>query len=911
MVSKRIRFLAAIMTAVIIIASIPMSVFANNNDDDFSVVMSIEGLTLGQGMYVEPKAYTLNEINTFLATEGYGPYEKQDLTAGMATLAMLIDNGLEYEITGNWESDAYISCIKNIDKGEIDIPSVIADNGGPSNDSNDGNDDDFLGEFDYASMSGWMITVNDLMIPVGCSQFGLMQSKEQNYEGYQDYGNTFVIRWHFTLWGYGADLGFNSGWGSQPYFDHVNKDMLYAEYAKCTDADAKSSALSVMENLTATQAQVDAALNELKAANSESSKPQYDVKTVLNATMAQMAVNVPEPVFASVGGEWTVISLARGGYYAPDSDYFNDYYNRIVETVNTTASKVSSKNGALHRVKSTENSRLILALTSIGKDPASVGDWNLIKPFDDFTWIKKQGINGPIFALIALDSNNYQTENSTIRQQCVDYILGKQLADGGWALSGTSADPDITSMALQSLAKYKSQPAVSEAANKAFSCLSSIQNDNGGYSSWGSVNSESIAQVIVACTAWGINPNTDKRFVKNGSSAVDALMKFYIESGHGFAHVLEDNGGYTGGEVNSMATDQACYALIAYNRFIDGKSSLYDMTDVKASETKEIKTSVSVPEKIENLAGTTFNAIINLDAWDANAGYKLIDCIVNVPSVLDVTDVQVGSRISGGQLRYNLESETGKLRIVYFDPQNGQKISVSGNTFPAEFVIISFKLKQDIDINETGSLDITLSDMTIKKGSDTDKSDSTVTIDTSNGSASVKVVKGITFSAMKLYSGDGSDLIPNGRTAVAVVVTGVKDGTKIVFNDGKNVINMRFSTEITKKTGVSTYVLMTDGDDISKFSDKANYTVSEETGDSIVFGDSNGDGIINAQDALAVADMWLRKSKAPNNDAVLALNVNGDERINTSDALAIVEHFVDGDEFAIVNIASAIKNEMK
>ena len=44
----------------------------------------------------------------------------------------------------------------------------------------------------------------------------------------------------------------------------------------------------------------------------------------------------------------------------------------------------------------------MLALTAIGKDPASVAGFNLLKPLADFEQVTKQGINGTIFALLAL-----------------------------------------------------------------------------------------------------------------------------------------------------------------------------------------------------------------------------------------------------------------------------------------------------------------------------------------------------------------------------------------------------------------------------------------------------------------------------------------------------------------------------
>ena len=231
-------------------------------------------------------------------------------------------------------------------------------------------------------------------------------------------------------------------------------------------------------------------------------------------------------------------------------------------------------NGALHKSKSTDNSRVILALSSIGRDATAVGNWNLTTPYEDFKWIKKQGINGAIFALIALDTRNYQTTDETIRQQCIDFILGRQLADGGWALSGNVSDPDVTAMALQSLYPYKDSPEVLSAAEIALTCLSNMQNEDGGFASWGTVNSESCAQVIVALTTWGINPDTDSRFIKNDKSVIDNILTYFAENDAMFKHVITGQG-------DAMATDQACYALIAYDRFLKGKTSLYDMSDTK------------------------------------------------------------------------------------------------------------------------------------------------------------------------------------------------------------------------------------------------------------------------------------------------------------------------------------------
>lgn len=894
------RLLAAVL-AVVMLASLSFVAFAAQGDDDeFKVVVSMEGLTLGQGLYYEPQAYTLSEINALLATEGYGPLDRTEVTAGLATLAFFIDHGIDYTMTGDWADSAYVSSVKGVDKGYLDIPSVITENGGPSNDENDGNDDEYLGEFDYDSMSGWMITVNDFMINVGCAGW-YFDNEDQKALCPSDLGNTYVVRWQFTLHGYGADLGVDTGWGMPAYFEGAKKAALYAAYANCTDAAKKAQVMSVMENLTATQDEVDAAVAVLTA---DDSGDKADYKTTLNETMAQLAATVTEPSFGTGAGEWTVLSLARGNYYDTGDKYFEDYYSRIEETVKEKAASVNL-NGALHKVKSTENSRLIMALSAIGKDPTKVGGVDLVGAYsaNGFSWIKKQGLNGPVFALIALDTYNYKTSDATIRQQCVNYILEAELSGGGWALSGTAADPDMTAMALQALAKYADNADVKAAAERGFAALSSIQKDNGGYASWGSVNSESIAQVIVACTAWGIDPSTDSRFVKSGGSAVDALLEFYIPEGKGFAHVLETTGGYAGGEVNAMATDQACYALVAYDRFVNGKNALYDMTDVTHPEPAGISASISLPAEISNKKGTTFNAIVSVSDWDSEAGWKLVDATLSIPENVTVTGVTMGSRVSGGNVIYNLDN--GKLRIVYFDAENNSTIEVSGTSFPAEFFIIGLELTDDISVKNKGEITISVDDMNLKKSSD-DSDDTAVTVvNTATAKATSDVVKGVSFVAKCLYVGDGVDLIPTDKMAIAVSATELCDGSQISYKDGA--VKLHYSRLLSEKLGVCTYVAMVSADtDLSAFSNAANYTYDEtETADALDFGDTNSDGVINAQDALNAANAWLRKTDAPDDEAILRTNVTGDGRINTSDALGIVENFVNGDDFGVVAKAAA------
>lgn len=293
-------------------------------------------------------------------------------------------------------------------------------------------------------------------------------------------------------------------------------------------------------------------------------------ETQLEKTAGYLQAQVTEPGAGSIGGDWLVFGLARSGVKVPQK-YYDTYYNNV-------EAAVREKNGVLSERKYTEYSRTVLALTAIGKDPASVAGYDLLKPLADFELVTKQGINGTIFALLALDSGNYEIPENpdaavqATRQMYVDELLTRELPDGGWTLTGGEPDVDITAMTLQALAKYHDQADVAAAVERGLAVLSSLQEQDGGYTSWGSSNSESVAQVIVALTELGV-PLDDERFVKNGVTVEDALLRFAQESG-AFVHVLD------GGGDDGMATEQAFYALAAIHRAETGKTTLYDMTDV-------------------------------------------------------------------------------------------------------------------------------------------------------------------------------------------------------------------------------------------------------------------------------------------------------------------------------------------
>lgn len=279
---------------------------------------------------------------------------------------------------------------------------------------------------------------------------------------------------------------------------------------------------------------------------------------------------VTNPTVASIGGEWTVIGLARSGADVPN-EFFERYYENVCEYT-------AEKGGILHSRKYTEYSRVVLALTAIGKAPESVAGYNLLEPLTDYDKVVLQGINGPVWALIALDSGGYC--GSDIREQYLAHILERQKSDGGWALSDSAqaSDTDVTAMVLTALSKYTSRSEVSRAVDGGLAFLSNAQNADGGYTAYGAEASESAAQVLTALSALKISC-TDERFVKNGNTLKDNILSFKNADGS-FSHTDKSN---------LMATEQCFYALVAAERSENGDSALFDMTDSDTSDS-------SVPE---------------------------------------------------------------------------------------------------------------------------------------------------------------------------------------------------------------------------------------------------------------------------------------------------------------------------
>ena len=194
--------------------------------DEITIYISFEGYNLGQGFYVKPTKLSL-------------PAGSNTDDAASALFAL---KGIQAQHDTQW---GYLTAVKGFDTGVINIPSYITQQPGFEQHSTT-NNDDWLGEADYTSQSGWMYTLNHA---------------SGNGAAYDFLSDGDVIRWQFSVWGWGNDLGVEDDWGyAEPFYDHADKtSLVQALFIKGAAQTAKQAALDVIINPLSTAAEVAAA----------------------------------------------------------------------------------------------------------------------------------------------------------------------------------------------------------------------------------------------------------------------------------------------------------------------------------------------------------------------------------------------------------------------------------------------------------------------------------------------------------------------------------------------------------------------------------------------------------------------------------------------------------------------------
>lgn len=584
----QIRIFAMFLAVIMLFTVVPMEVTAVG---ETTVTVSVEKFVLGQGYVVEPVLVTV--------PTGSNLAQAVDMA--------FTNQGIHTQYWGTVQSGYYLSSVQDPNRGAIQVPQEIsadlASNGisvvdDATPDTLDGGDYEVPSSGGWA-MSGWMISVNSQFPSSSISDITANEGD--------------VVRVQYSLTG-GSDVDASvSGWSTPIYPNLANKTEITKAVAEANKEQltntyylsqnqlqiAYDTAMTVLKDIKSTQTQVNVAYQALTGKESQISGSNQQQPVVTSGiktnqeAMVQSSTDTAKYIkdkgTLQFGAEWLLLGMARDEVEVP-AGYYESYLQSVEDTL---------KSGA-QSLRVTDDARLVLALSALKQDVTNMAGVNLLEAFADYDAVCRTGIYGPMFVLLALDSNNYKIPQNqiggtqTTRENLVQYILNQELdtVTGGWGWNGV-ADVDTTAMAIQALTPYyQSNSQVQGAIDRGLNTLSGIQCADGTYASFGTPNAESTAQVIVALTGLNINPATDARFIKNGFQTMDGLMKFAIAGG-GFSHELKAG-------INGYATEQAFYALTAYQRMIEGKTPLYQMSDAKGISAKQ-----PISENIDTVAAST------------------------------------------------------------------------------------------------------------------------------------------------------------------------------------------------------------------------------------------------------------------------------------------------------------------
>ncbi len=241
-------------------------------------------------------------------------------------------------------------------------------------------------------------------------------------------------------------------------------------------------------------------------------------------------------------GRWTIVAQNAAGATS-DSGTVRELKTAVKGNMKTGYTRV------------TDLAYDILCASAGGYDAKSIAEHNLIELLAGRNDMLQQGANGPIFALLALDSCGYETAEGALwdRDSLSEAILSFQTDEGGFRLGDTmGADVDVTAYALMALSRYSDNVEVSRAIDRAVSWLIEVQNEDATFSSLGTPSCESTASVVMALISLGIRVSGE-RFSKDGVTIYDALLSFQKSDGS-FSHIA-------GGAGDVLATEQAVMAM--------------------------------------------------------------------------------------------------------------------------------------------------------------------------------------------------------------------------------------------------------------------------------------------------------------------------------------------------------------
>ena len=303
----------------------------------------------------------------------------------------------------------------------------------------------------------------------------------------------------------------------------------YTEASQKALTDALSAAETVLTETDASQSRINAAVTSLREAiDGLQVNGEEEIDKIIKAISKKWIADK-----SSTADDWKIVDMAMLGkaddLFANESDKHH-YVSKAINGINP--------------LSVTDYERVLIALTALGIDGSKLNEYrtfydqkgkivtNLIASIQSFPE-SAMSINSATFALLAFDSGKYEIKDGAwSRENLIQYLLRQQLTDGGWNLQTSgAADPDVTAMAISALAPYaKDNENVEDAINRALDTLSELQNKDGKYASYGTINSNSSAMVMLALASTGKDAANDEAFMKwsagKQNSVLSGLLTF-------------------------------------------------------------------------------------------------------------------------------------------------------------------------------------------------------------------------------------------------------------------------------------------------------------------------------------------------------------------------------------------------
>lgn len=298
---------------------------------------------------------------------------------------------------------------------------------------------------------------------------------------------------------------------------------------------------------------------------------------------------------------YVAFSLIRAGYTAAN-DYYEKMYTKVKEqlkeikangSITVDGEKMNLDTvGATAYTKAnpeTNRAKVVLFVTAMGKDATNIGGCNLIDEMAQKAVYNEAPKDYMLDCtmLLALDCGSYELpsgEAYITRSQLVNSVAASMDSMIETAIQWSSID--MAAMPIQCMYPYTlennlaakdadfDQKALQTAYDKGVRFLENTQNNDGTWSGFGGEKNNvwTLAQIMTAMGQLRINPCSEEDgsdFIKNGVTVLDDAAEFFDM----------ENKTLDTGKVPNMP-EQLLRGLNAVIRVMEGKTSLYDLSDV-------------------------------------------------------------------------------------------------------------------------------------------------------------------------------------------------------------------------------------------------------------------------------------------------------------------------------------------